>query len=388
MAALLYNFPTKIYFGENIAAETGQYTAHLGNKALLVTSGRDFHTSGLIEKICSSLKKSNINILVFDEVSAASNSDTVDIAASLAKSVRCDFIIGLGGCKVQNIARAISVICTNEGESSDFLSEQDGYRLNIATTPLPVVSIPTSYGTLSETGFGFVIQDKHDDMRKKMYSEKVCPAVSIVDPALCLTLPKKILSSSGLMVLAYCIELYTSRYSNPVSDACALRAMELISSTLGKIIEEPDNLKLRTTLSMASLLCALAAACGKLGTLYVLSHAVASVDTIYRGTLISAMLPNIMEYNLTVSSGKYVQLARIFGEDVKDITVLEAAIKAVEKVRMYVANFNIPAKLSDLGFRNTYFDRLYAVFSRFEENNYVPREITKDELKIIIEQAY
>ena len=99
------------------------------------------------------------------------------------------------------------------------------------------------------------------------------------------------------------------------------------------------------------------------------------------------MLPQFMEFNLTSASGKYVQIARLLGEDTSEISVLEAAIKAVEKVRFFVEDFNLPHKLNDLGFEEINTDEVWSIFSRFEETNHLPRAIGKGELQTILEQS-
>lgn len=383
----LFNFPTEVHMGREAAKVLPEAAARFGNKAILLTSRRQFQDSDIIEKVSQSLTAKNFNVLVYDEIGLEADSKECDEIASLAKSSRCEFVIGLGGDVVLNGAKAVALLCSNPGETSDYLTEQDGYRLNIARAPIPSIMIPTAFGTLCETTPGFVIKDHADGIRKKLYNSRVLPSCAIIDPQMTRSVSRKYLSASGLLVLALAIELYLSPEANVVSDGFVQKTLELVNGYLVALNRDPDNMDLRGQLMNASLLLSYGASCCPLGPIYALMEAITSRATVYKGSLASVLLPQFMEYNLTASPGRYVQIVRLLGEDVSKISVLEAAIKAVERVRLYVEEFNIPTRLGDLDVNRSDLEDISQIFFRFEESKNNTRPIGQDDLRVIVDQS-
>lgn len=387
MDSFSISYPTRVIFQENSIEQLPLRCGRFGNKALIITSRQLFPESDVIEKIISVFNKSHINCLLYDDLPADANSNIVTEIATLAKSSRCDFVIGLGGDVVLNCARGVALMCTNSGTASDYLTEQHGYRLKINRLPLPMVMIPANIGTLCEVSPGFVLTDAEDGIRKKLYSESVYPSLTLLDPVFSSNLSKKYLAASGLLVLAYGIELLLSTASNNMSDMFASKAIDLVYVNLPKAIKNPENTEFRASLMSASLMISYGVTCGMLGSVFSFCEALSSISPIYKGSIASIILPQIMEYNLTSAASKYIQLIRVFGEDISDISVLEAGIKAVEKVRLFVESFNIPGKLTDIGYEPNPNIDLWSVFSRFEEVKYLPRPIGQSDLTAIVEQS-
>ena len=86
-----------------------------------------------------------MNVMVYSKVNSNSNSDESDIIANLIRYSKAECIVAIGGFKVQNIAKGASVVVTNSGEASDYVSGQSVYH-----KPFPLISVPTILGSLSE----------------------------------------------------------------------------------------------------------------------------------------------------------------------------------------------------------------------------------------------
>lgn len=387
MANARFHFPTQVHTGKDAMKAVPDITTRFGNKALLVTSRRQFQDSDLVERLHQNLLTKNINTLVYDDTGVDGESGEVDQIALLAKSARCDVVIGLGGDTVLNVAKAVALLCTNPGEATDYLTEQDGYRLQISREPLPTILCPTAFGTLGEVTPGFVLKDAGDGFRKKLYNTKVTPTCAVMDPALTKGLSRKYVAASALLVLAYAVELYTSSEANAISDCFSEKAIELVHGVLPVIQKDPDNVEARGQLQTASLVLAYGAAAAPLGPIYALCEAITSKMSTYKGSLATVLLPQLMEYNLTSSPARYVQVVKFLGEDVSQISVLEAAIKAVERVRLSIEAFNIPTRLGDLGFTRDMIPDVTQIFSRFEESKNNARPIAAEDLRIILEQS-
>lgn len=383
-----FSFPTKTFFGHRQYGPIAETCASLGNKVLLLTSGRQFEGTEYIKEIVDALGEKNVNVLLYEDFEVDATSREIDQVALTAKSSRCEMVVGVGGDVILNAAKVVSLLLTNPGETSDYLTEQGGYRLNISRKPVPCILVPTAFGTLCEAGFGFVVKDAFDDSRKRLYNHIVQSEYTFLDPRLSAVMGKKYLAASGLLVLSYAIELFISNYSNPFSQMFSQRAMDIVNYSLEPLNEDIENMDHRGNMLHASLMVSYAESCSKLGAIYAICEAISSVAPIYKGTVSAIMLPTLMEYNLTTIPSKYVQVAKIFGEDVNELSVLEAAIKAVEKTRRFVENFGLPNRLRDLGFDKEMIPKVVSTFSLFEESSNVPRDISKSELTTILEQVY
>ncbi|MBI3396778.1 MAG: iron-containing alcohol dehydrogenase, partial [Spirochaetia bacterium] len=126
----------------------------------------------------------------------------------------------------------------------------------------------------------------------------------------------------------------------------------------------------------------------RLGLCYSLALA-ASLDTsLDFYTAMNILLPHIMEYNLTTSAGKYVQIARALDEDIKDITVIEAAIKAVEGVRKLYMELKVPQRLSDFEVSKAELPSIAEKAMQIPLTRNTPRELDRNEIETILIAAY
>lgn len=387
METYSYHFPTQVIVEQNGIEKLPKLVDPYGNKALIITSRQTAISTNIITNIADNLKRNSINVLIYDDITPESDSATVDEIAILAKSSRCEFVIGIGGDLVLNIAKAVSLVCTNPGSATDYLTEQRGYRLKITRHPLSCILIPTAFATLCETMPGFILKDNEDGMKKKLYSRAVSPTLTLLDANLTGDISRKYMAASGLLLLGYAVDLLVSNRSNSISEMFALHTLDILRTTLPPLVRDPDNIELRGKLMNASLLISNGASMSMLGAIFALSEAASVVFDGYKGSVAAVMLPQFMEYNLTSASSQYVFIAKQLGEDTTDISVLEAAIKAVERVRIFVEEFNLPTRLSDLGMSDFDTDSIWTNFSRFEEANAIPRAISNDDLGTLIEQA-
>ena len=382
-----FAFPTDIYLGPHSVNSIPQIVSHLGNKVLLLTNKKQFQNSDQVENLRKNLSANDLNVLLFEEIDEQADCATVDTITKLAKSTRCEVVIGVGGSITLNIAKAVSLMCSNLGECVDYLTEQDGYRLSISHDPLPSVMVPTHFATL-ESVYGFVVKDHHEGINKKLYNKKVRPTACVLDPKMIHNFSKKLLADSGLLILSYAFDAYISSQASTFSDMFSQTAVELVRNNLSDLLNEPHNEKLILQLLKASLMASYAANVSGLGGIFAFCESVTSLNPLYKGAIASLILPHFMEYNLTAVSDKYVQIAKLFGVEVGKLSVVEVGIKVVEQVRLYLRKFNIPSRLSEVGLTKASIAKLIPIFERFEESKRSPRPIFSQDISDLIERAY
>jgi len=375
--------PTKIIYGTEVFDRIGEISKEYTDKVFLATNGKMMRKTGLLEKIESILDRSNVEHILFDEIERDPANSVIDEMANLIKQSRVKLVIALGSSSVINAAKAACYVAQNEGKIVEYLNGEVGKDESI-----PIITIPTIPGILQQTNPEFVLKDDNDNTKKIFKNISLYPVVTLLDPKITDSLPINYTIGSGFAILANAIELYISTSSTPISDALAISAIEIMGNNLKQIFQHKDDLTARSNIMMASLLVSMACLTSKLGTCEAMALALSSKDTIYKNIAHAIMLPHVMEFNLTAIPNKYVQIARALGEEVTKVTVVEAAIKAIEGVRKMLFDLKVPQKLSDYKVNKENLPVISSVARRYQFMNFTPLPLSKEDILNILLTAY
>ena len=225
-----YYLPVNLIFGRGKAELIGTEAAKYGKKALIVTGHSSTKKSGLLDRAVKLLADAGLESAIYDKVSQNPLTTTAIEGADFAKSEGCDVVIALGGGSIMDCAKAIAFIVKNDGDINDYI-----FNRKHSDEALPLILVPTTCGTGSE-GNGFAVLTNPDTGDKKSLR---CPAIvgkaSIIDSELMETMPKSILASVGFDALCHCMEAYTSKIGQPITDMLAHEGMALIGEHLVKV---------------------------------------------------------------------------------------------------------------------------------------------------------
>ena len=220
-----YHLPVNVIFGRGRVAEVGQRASVYGRRALLVTGAHSIRRSGLLNRIMEYLKRAGMTVELYDKVEQNPLTAMAEEGAILAKDTGCQVVIGVGGGSIMDCAKAIAFLVKNPGDVNDYIygREQGG-------SALPIILVPTTCGTGSE-GNGFaVLTNKDNGDKKSLRTNVIIPKTSIVDSELMETMPKQVLSSVGFDAFCHCMEAFVSKQANSITDALAIKGMELITN--------------------------------------------------------------------------------------------------------------------------------------------------------------
>ena len=193
---------------------------------------------------------------------------------------------------------------------------------------------------------------------------------------------------TSLSSLALATESVISTMNNDVINTYALKAIDLIFRNLPVTYKEPGNIVPRNYLSTASVMSGIAFSVAFLSVSLAIALALSSKSTIDVDTAVALIIPHIMEFNLTTSPGKYVQMSKVMGEDVRDITVIEAAIKAVEAVRKLEIDIDFPQRLSSFNIVQNQFKGVSELANTYPFIKNTPRMLSKSEIETILIAAF
>ncbi len=339
--------PTVMKHGLGAIATLADEARALGMKRPLVVTDGGIVKAGLLERVLAPLKAARLAHVVFDRVAPNPPIAIVDAGARLYKKEKCDGIIGFGGGSSMDTAKAIGVVAANGGSILNYeWADPQPIKKRIP----PTICVPTTAGTGSEVTLWAVITDP---ARKIKFNVGGTPDIgawlALIDPELTLDLPPAVTAGTGMDALAHAIECYTCAYAQPLPDSVALNAMEYVAKHLRVAFAQGHNVQARYGMSMAAMLGALAYGTESAGAAHAMSQSAGGVHDVPHGALTARLLGPVMEYNYLGEPEKFARIAVALGEDVRGLSVWEAAERAVEAVYQLTEDVEIPT-LTELGF--------------------------------------
>lgn len=344
--------PAHLIFGLGKIKDTGLYAKSFGKNALIVTGKSSAKKTGHLDTVAKSLEKEGVNWTLFDEVEPNPLTTTIDKGITLARDNKADVIIGLGGGSAMDSAKAIAFGVKREGSIANYFGPQP------AGDVLPIILIPTTAGTGSEANNYSVMTNPKTSAKKSFSSPDTFAKVSIIDPELMLTVPKKVTASTGIDVFFHALESYLSKRSQPISKPLAFEAMRLVLDNLKGAYEHGDKIEYRESMAWASTIAGMAINLSGTCGIHGLGHPISAYYNIAHGETLAAVSIAFLRFSLPDASPKLAEVAELFGIDTKDISENEAAQKAIKALEEFVKSLGIPTKISALGVKEEDIDKL------------------------------
>ncbi len=342
-----FEIPTVMKHGAGAIKTLADEARALGMKRPLLVTDGGIVKAGLLERATAPLKAANLPFAVYDQVRANPPIAIIDEGARLYKKEKCDGVIGFGGGSSMDTAKSIGVVAANGGS---ILKYEWADPQPIKKRIPPTICVPTTSGTGSEVTLWAVITDPARKIKFNVGGTgKIGAWLALIDPELTLELPPAVTAGTGMDALAHAIECYTCAYAQPLPDSVALNAMEYVAEHLRVAFAQGHNLQARYGMSMAAMLGALAYGTESAGAAHAMSQSAGGVHDVPHGALTARLLGPVMEYNYLGEPRKFARIAQALGEDIRGLSVWEAAEKAVEAVYQLTDDVEIPT-LQELGF--------------------------------------
>lgn len=247
-----YLMPTRIINKKGVSSNIGYYAKDYHLKHVLIISDKGVEKAGLLTNIYSSLYDYQIEYETFYDVKPNPRDTDCNRIASEFNNKPIDAIIAIGGGSVIDTAKAVSILCTNQGVIKDY----EGMSL-AEKPPLPILCIPTTAGTGSEVTCWSVITDTTNHYKMGIGDYRIIPKLALLDVELTQSLPAPVAASTGLDALTHAIEAYTCQIANPITDGLALHAIKLIKENLAEAVNN-RNEEARENMLIASLMAGIA----------------------------------------------------------------------------------------------------------------------------------
>ena len=306
MMSMNWNYPTTIWFGDQRINEIQKACESLNiHKPLIVTDPGILKTD-IIEKINSSL---NTKANIFSDVQSNPTGNNVELGVSYFNSNAHDGVIAVGGGSGMDVGKGIAFMAGQDRPLWDFEDIGDYWTRANSEAIKPIIAVPTTAGTGSETGRAGVYTNELTKEKKIIFHPKMLPAIVILDPELTVPLPKSLTAFTGMDALAHCLESYCSNFFHPFSQGIALEGMFIVKNNLINAYHDGSNLDARGSMLAASSMGSIAFQKG-LGAIHSLSHPVGAIYNTHHGLTNAVFMPYVLKRNKKVIEEKIISLSR------------------------------------------------------------------------------
>lgn len=382
----------RIFFGSKQFQNIGSLIKEFGSRLLVVASGNALKKSPETKETLNLLASEHN--FTFDTyiIKREPTIETIDFGVQKAKEFKADVIMGLGGGSALDASKAIAGLFTNGGSARDYM-EVIGKGAVITHHSLPIIAVPTTAGTGSESTKNAVILAEEEKFKASIRSQLLIPKIAIVDPRLMLTVPPSVTATCGMDALTQLIEAYTSNKSQPLTDTWALLGVKKASKSLLTCYRNGLSLEAREDMALASLLSGICLTNAGLGAVHGFASPMGGMK-IPHGVICAALLAPTIEANIkqlkTVDSEnitltKYAKLGEIISG--KSIPSIDDAQKALVKyLKNLTQELNIPT-LSEFELTDSDVQSIVEKAKKSSSMRYNPIKLTEDVLIEILQQV-
>lgn len=304
MTNFSFRAPARIVSEIGGIARVGALAAELGMRRPLVVCDPGIVACGIAARTVDALVAAGLDVAVFNEVEADPPVAMVRRAVAAAQTAGADGVIGLGGGSSLDTAKLVALLV----RSAQSLEEIYGVDLARGFR-LPLIQVPTTAGTGSEVTWASVVTNERNE-KKAVYAPQLLPDVALLDAALTVGMPPRITAATAIDAMVHAIEGYTSRTKkNPVADALARKALQLLSANLPRVLANGHDLDARAAVLEGALLGGMAFVNASVAAIHGLAYPLGARFHIPHGHANALVMGPVLRFNLRAASTQYAELA-------------------------------------------------------------------------------
>ncbi len=337
-----WSYPTSVRFGVGRIRELAASCAALGIKNPLLVTDSGLAGSAMIGDAISAATEAGLPVGLFSDVGSNPTGADVERGVQAFRRSGHDGVVAFGGGSALDAGKAVAFMSGQSRPIWDFEDVGDNWLRADRAGIAPVVAVPTTAGTGSETGRAAVITDHAATTQKVIFHPAMMPGIVIADPALTVGLPPHLTAATGMDALAHCLEAYCAPGFHPMADGIAVEGLRLIKDWLPAAVADGTNLAARSHMLVAAGMGSTAFQKG-LGAIHALSHPVGAVLGAHHGLTNAVFMPDVMVFNRPAIEQTAARLAAYLGFANPSF---EAMLDWVLDLRH---RFDIPETAADLG---------------------------------------
>ncbi len=335
-----WNYPTTVWVGNNRIIEINSACKSLKIKKPLFVTDKDLAGLDFVKNIIKIIEKEFKNLNIFSNFSGNPNGDDVDKGVKEFKKNNCDGVIAFGGGSGLDVGKAIAFMSGQTRPIWDFEDIGDYWKRANSDNIAPIIAVPTTAGTGSETGRASAIINNETRVKKIIFHPKFLPSIVILDPVLTLDLSPRLTAATGMDALAHNLEAFCAPGFHPMADGIAIEGIRLTKKSLMTAVKDGKNLEARSDMLAAASMGSTAFQKG-LGAIHSLSHPVNAQFNLHHGLSNAIFMPYVLTYNKKFIEKRIVSICDFLGLK-KDFKCFLDWILELRK------DLNIPHALSEV----------------------------------------
>ncbi len=375
-----WNYPTTIWAGENRVDEIEIACSQLKIKNPLFVTDKDLSDLEIVKSILNKLKNKFNNLIIFNNFTGNPIGENVDEGVLFFKKNKCDGVIAFGGGSGLDVGKAIAFMSGQTRPIWDFEDIGDYWTRANSETIAPIIAVPTTAGTGSETGRASAIINKETGIKKIIFHPKILPSIVILDPKLTLDLSPRLTAATGMDALAHNLEAFCAPSYHPMASGIAIEGIRLIKKSLLNVYKNGKDINARQDLLVAASMGSTAFQKG-LGAIHSLSHPINAQFNVHHGLSNAIFMPYVLTFNKKEIETKIISIC--------DYLNLEKNFKSfLIWILDLRENLNIPHKLSDvMDCSNLNLDELAKMAFDDPSTGGNPTKLKVEDLKILYKHS-
>ncbi len=375
-----WNYPTSLWVGENRIKDLPEACKNLSISNPLFVTDKDLINLNMTKKIILEFKKKFSTLATFSNFSGNPIGENVEEGVSEFKKNKCDGVIAFGGGSGLDVGKAIAFMSGQSRPIWDFEDIGDYWKRADENNIAPIIAVPTTAGTGSETGRASAIIDKENGVKKIIFHPKILPSIVILDPVLTVDLSPKLTAATGMDALAHNLEAFCAPGFHPMADGIAIEGMKLIKKSLLIAINNGKDLNARADMLAAACMGSTAFQKG-LGAIHSLSHPVNAQFNIHHGLSNAIFMPYVLTFNRSLIEKKITSICDYLYLDKNFESFLDWILDLRKELK-------IPHKLSEvIEISKINLEILSQMALDDPSTATNPKKLTIDDMKILYEHS-
>lgn len=332
-----FTMPREIISGKHaLESEAAKEIFRRSGKKALIITGPNLMKRGICSPLEDVLQEEKIDYVFYSDIPGEPDDQMVRAALEAYRKNECDFLIALGGGSPVDLMKAVGALTERNGNITDYMMK------NIDWSVPTMIAIPTTAGTGSEATQFTIITDSQKEIKMLLKGTSLMPEYAIVDSRFTVTAPPSVTAATGLDALCHCVEAFTSRKAQPMSDTFALSAVKRIFAYLPVCFRDGENEEAREQMSLAALEAGIAFNNASVTLIHGMSRPIGALFHVPHGLSNAMLMEECLAYALSGAYDRFAALGRAIGAAGKDDDAQTASKKFMEKLISLKEELNIP----------------------------------------------
>ena len=374
-----WNYPTTVWVGNNRIKDLEKACIEIKTTKPLLVTDRDLINLEFLKDLINDLEK-KFQLYTFSNFSGNPTGENVDEGVEVFNKNNCDSVIAIGGGSALDVGKAIAFMSAQSRPIWDFEDIGDYWKRADEKNIAPIIAIPTTAGTGSETGRASAIINSKNGIKKIIFHPKFLPSVVILDPVLTKDLSPRLTGATGMDALAHNLEAFCAPGFHPMADGIAIEGMRLIKKSLLKAVKNGSDMEARADLLAAASMGSTAFQKG-LGAIHSLSHPLNAQFNLHHGLSNAIFMPYVLTFNKENIEERIISICDYLSLNKSFDTFLNWILDLRNEL-------NIPHKLSDIiEIKKMNLDELSKMALDDPSTSSNPKKLTLNDMKVMYEHS-